>query len=206
MLSLSVLIHSQSWNLLSQNCSNQNVWSNLTKPVLLLTQHAPASFIRGNGNHDYGPTLHYHCTGAHSTAACYCVLIYLSSQLGNNVHGKIDQVRQRIKFLWAKSHCTVSILMRIMGNDANEIDDGFFKSKKQKRVTWLPCRNHSSPNLLVGGLDSPRGYTWGPNHFKPFIKKRSLLKHYKTLKHWFNYYCILRTFLISQTISSEFDL
>ena len=131
----------------------------------LFTQHAPASFIRGNGNHDYGPTLHYHCT-----AACYCVLIYLSSQLGNNVHGKIDQVRQRIKFLWAKSHyCTVSILMRIMGNDANEIDDGFFKSKKQKRVTWPTCRNHSSPNLLVGGLDSPRGYTLGPNPSKAFI-------------------------------------
>ena len=110
-----------------------------------------------------------------STAACYCVLIYLSSQLGNNVHGKIDQVRQRIKFLWAKSHCTVSILMRIMGNDANEIDDGFFKSKKQKRVTWLPCRNHSSPNLLVGGLDSPRGYTLGPNPFKAFSKEHSLL-------------------------------
>ena len=108
--------------------------------------------------------------------ACYCVLIYLSSQLGNNVHGKIDQVRQRIKFLWAKSHyCTVSILMRIMGNDANEIDDGFFKSKKQKRVTWLPCRNHSSPNLLVGGLDSPRGYILGPNSFEAFVKERSLL-------------------------------
>ena len=109
----------------------------------------------------------------HTATACYCVLIY---QLGSYVvHGKIDQVRQRIKFLWAKSHyCTVSILMRIMGNDANEIDDGFFKSKKQKRVTWLPCRNHSSPNLLVGGLDSPRGYTLGPNPFKAFIKEHSL--------------------------------
>ena len=157
------------FNFLNQNYSLLNVRSSLTKPVLLLTQHVPASFIRGNGNHDYGPTLHYHCI-----VACYCVLIYLSSQLGNNVHGKIDQVRQRIKFLWAKSHCTVSILMRIMGNDANEIDDGFFKSKKQKRVTWPPCRNHSSPNLLVGGLDSPRGYTLGPNPFKAFIKEHSL--------------------------------
>ena len=63
-------------------------------------------------------------------------------------------------------------------------------SKKQKRVTWPPCRNHSSPNLLVGGLDSPRpgGTPWGQS-----LNKVSLRY-------------IHSTFSISQTISSKFGL